>query len=79
MISYACMANTTNPFVVYDFFETIEKIANESNFSPLQVWNCDKTGFPIDAGQCNVVAPKGKQPNKRTSGAGRHVVLRVIH
>ena len=71
MISYAHMANTTNPFVVSDFFETIEKIANKNNFSPLQVWNCDETGFPTDAGQCKVVAPKGKQPNKMTSGAGR--------
>ena len=56
MISYACMANTSNPFVVYNFFETIEKIANENNFWPSQVWNCDKTRFPTDAGQCKVVA-----------------------
>ena len=34
MINYAHMANTSNPFVVYDCFETIEKIANENNFSP---------------------------------------------
>ena len=61
MISYAHMANTSNPFVVYDSFETIEKIANENNFSPSQV----------DASQCKVVAPKGKQPNKMTRGAER--------
>ena len=54
------MASTSNPFVVYNFFETIEKIANENNFSPLQVWNCDETCFPTDAGQRKVVAPKGK-------------------
>ena len=71
MISYAHMTNTSNPFVVYNFFETIEKIANENNFSPFQVLNCDETGFPTDAGQCKVVAPKGKQPNKMTSQAGR--------
>ena len=70
MISYARMVNTSNPFVVYNLFETIEKIANENNFSPSQVWNCDKTGFPTDGGQCKVVASKGKQPNKMTSGAG---------
>ena len=50
MISYARMANTSNPFVVYDFFETIEKIANENNFSLSQVWNCDETGFLTDPG-----------------------------
>ena len=32
MISQTCMANTSNPFVVYNF-ETIEEIANEHNFS----------------------------------------------
>ena len=37
-------------FVVYDFFETIEKIANENNFSLSQVWNCDETGFLTDPG-----------------------------
>ena len=70
MISYARMVSTSSPFVVYNLFETIEKIANENNFSPSQVWNCDETGFPTDGGQCKVVAPKGKQPNKMTSGAG---------
>ena len=70
MISYARMVNTSNPFVVYNLFETIEKIANENNFSPSQVWNCDETGFPTDGGQCKVVAPKGKQPNKKPRGAG---------
>ena len=70
MISYALMVSTSSPFVVYNLFETIEKIANENNFSPSQVWNCDETGFPTDGGQCKVVAPKGKQPNKMTSGAG---------
>ena len=56
----ANMISTSNPFVVYNFFETIEKIVNENNFSPLQVWNCDETDFPTDAGQRKVVAPKGK-------------------
>ena len=71
MISYVCMPDTSNPFVVYNFFETIQKIANENNLSPSQVWNCDETGFPTDAAQCKVVAPQRKQPNKITSGAGR--------
>ena len=42
-----------------------------NNFTPLKIWNCDETGFPTDAGQCKVIAPRGKQPNKLTSGAGR--------
>ena len=42
-----------------------------NNFTAPQVWNCDETGFPIDVGQCKVIAPRGKQPNELTSGAGR--------
>ena len=40
-----------------------------NNFTALQIWNCDETGFPTDAGQCQVIALRGKQPNKLTSGA----------
>ena len=42
-----------------------------NNFTASQVWNCDETGFPTDVGQYKVIAPRGKQPNKLTSGAGR--------
>ena len=71
MISAARMATTSNPFVMYDFFDTVQKIIEANNFTASQIWNCDETGFPTDAGQCKVIAPRGKQPNKRTSGAGR--------
>ena len=71
MISAARMATTSNPFVMYDFFNTVQKIIEPNNFTASQIWNCDETDFPTDAGQCKVIAPRGKQPNKRTSGAGR--------
>ena len=63
MISAAHMATTSSPFVVYDFFDTVQKIMEANNFTASQIWNCDETGFPADAGQCKVIAPRGKQPN----------------
>ena len=53
------------------FFDTVKKIMEANNFTASQIWNCDETGFPTDAGQCKVIAPRGKQPNKLKSGAGR--------
>ena len=41
MISAACMATTSNPFVVYKFFDTVQKIMEAKNFTALQIWNFD--------------------------------------
>ena len=71
MVSTACMVTTGNLFVVYDIFDTVQKIMEANNFTALQIWNYDETGFPTDAGQCKVIAPRGKRPNKLTRGADR--------
>ena len=69
--SVARMATTSNPFVVYGIFDTVQKIMEGNNFTASQIWNCEETGFPANTGQCEVIAARGKQPNKLTSGAGR--------
>ena len=74
MVSAACMVTTSNPFVLYEFFSTIQKIIEANNFTASQIWNCDEAGFPTDAGQCKVIALRGKQPNKLTSGAGKEKI-----
>ena len=56
---------------MWNFFEAIEKVANEHNFSASHVWNCDITDFPTDTGACKVIAPKRKQSSKLTSGVSR--------
>lgn len=71
MISAARKANTANPFLIYDFYDVIEKIISEKNLKPEQVWNCDESGFPTDPSKCRVVAPVGKPGWKITTGAGR--------
>ena len=42
MISIARKSATGNPFVVYDFYEKLEKIIMENNLQPHQIWNCDE-------------------------------------
>ena len=71
MISAAGKAATGNPFLIYDFYDVIEKLFEEHNFTPAQVWNCDESGFPTDPSKGNVVAPIGKSGWKTTCGAGR--------
>ena len=78
MISVVQMATTSNPFAVYDFFDTIQKTMEPNNFTTSQIWNCDETGFATDARQCKVIAPRGKQPNKFTKGVGRENVSVLV-
>ena len=30
-----------NLFIIYSFYEQLETIVNENNFSPDQIWNCN--------------------------------------
>lgn len=48
MISTARLSAMANPFVIYDFYDTIEKIITEKN----QIWNCAHSGFPMDPSRC---------------------------
>lgn len=71
MICAARKSITANPFVIYDFYDTVEKLMKEKNYTPAKVWNCDETGFPTDPSRARVIAPKGRVANKLTWGAGR--------
>ena len=69
-ISSAWKSAASNPFIVFGFYDTLEKVMSEKQFLSLQIWNLDESGFPTDPGRCKVIAPKGKVANKITSGAG---------
>ena len=71
MICAARKSATSNPFIIYDFYDTIEKIVEEKGLTPKQVWNCDESGFPTDPSKAKIIAPKGQIGNKLTWGAGR--------
>ena len=69
-ISSAWKSAASNQFIVFGFYDTLEKVMSEKQFLSLQIWNLDESGFPTDPGRCKVIAPKGKVANKITSGAG---------
>ena len=62
---------TANPFVVYDFYDTIEKVIADKSLGPHQIWNCDESGFPSDPKKCRVIGPSGVEAYRVVPGAGR--------
>ena len=64
-------AATFNPFIVYDFYDVIDKIIKKNNLTEDQLWNCCKSGLPTNPSKCEVVAPVGKLGWKVTCRAGR--------
>ena len=49
MISTAQKANTSNPFIIYDFFDQLEKVFQEyPELDENKIYNCDESGFPTD-------------------------------
>ena len=60
MISSARKSATANPFIIYGFYELIEKTITEKKLKQEQIWNCDESGFPTDPSRARLVAPKGK-------------------
>ena len=71
MISSARKSSTANPFIIYDFYDVIEKIITENNLGAANIWNCDESGFPHDPAKCLSIGPKGEVCYKVTCGAGR--------
>ena len=71
MISSARKSATSNPFVIFDFYDVIEKIIEEKNLKAENIWNCDESGFPHDPQKCRVVSVKGEVAYKVTCGSGR--------
>lgn len=71
MISSARKSATSNPFLIYDFYETLDQVVSENGLNKSQIWNCDESAFPSDPQRCKVVSKRGKVAYKVTCGAGR--------
>ena len=74
MTSAAHKAATANLFIVYDFYDVINKIIQENNLMEEQLRNCDIFGFPTDHSNVKFLAPLGRPGWKVTCGAGRENV-----
>ena len=62
---------TENPWIIYDFYESIDNIIKTQNLTAKQIWNCDESGFPTDPSKCKCIAVKGEKAYKVTLGPGR--------
>ena len=57
MISTARRANTSNPFIMYDFFDQLEKVFQEHpELDENKIYNCDESGFSTDQTRGRVVS-----------------------
>ena len=75
MICSARKLATSNPFLIYGFYDLLEQIVTENQLTAKQMWNCDESGFPTDPHRSKVVSKKGEQAFKITSGAQRENIL----
>ena len=66
MISSARKSTISNPFIVFGFYDTLEKVMSEKQFFSSQIWILDETSFPRSTERCKVIASKGEVANKIT-------------
>ena len=54
---------TYDPFVMYEFYETLAKEVEHLGISdnPEAFYNCDESGFPADPSKCKYTGPIGKK------------------
>ena len=71
MISSTQKSATENPFVIYDFFDSLETVTKENTYEEDAVWNYDESGFPFDPSKVKVISKKGETAYRVTPGAGR--------
>ena len=56
MILTARTANTSNPFIIYDFFDQLENVFQEyPELDENKIYNCNESGFPTNPkkGSCS--------------------------
>ena len=51
---------TENPFVVYEFYGTIDEIIKGKNLTVKQIWNTDESGLCVDPSKCKVITKRGE-------------------
>ena len=68
---------TSNPFIIYEFYDRLEEIIRENNLTAEDIWNMDETAFCLDPKKSQTIAPKGSKAYKITQGGGRENVIIV--
>ena len=64
---------TRNPFIVYRFFDLLEKTVKEMEIEnrPDLLWNCDETGMPHEPRQFKVISEQGVKTLQVVPGSDR--------
>ena len=72
MICISRKSNTTNRFVIYNFYDKPATIFDANpDLNPDNTWNFDESVFPTDPGKSKVIAPRNKPGFKLSYGACR--------
>ena len=77
MISKIRKDCTSNPFIVYEFYDRLEEIITYNNLNADDIWNMDETAFCLDPKKAQTIAPKGSKAYKITQGGGRENITVV--
>ena len=77
LITKVCKDCTSNPFIVYEFYDRPEQNICENNLGPDDIWNIDETAFCLDPKKSQTISPKGSKAYKITQGGGRENITIV--
>ena len=72
MISSARKSKTSNPFIIYDYYNLLEKIFQDNpDLDAGRICYCDESGFPTDQTNRKCITVKGEIAFKLSFGARR--------
>lgn len=73
MMQLARKSVTSDPFVIYGFYDLLEKVINDLGLAdkPECIYNMDETGFPTDPSKAKTIGTKGVKTVRITHGANR--------
>ena len=62
-LSRPCYNPTNNPFVVYHYFNLLEKTISNLGLEnkPEVIWNCNESGLPHEPKKLKIVSGKGQK------------------
>lgn len=65
---------TSDPFIIYSFYDKVEKCINDLNLTSSQIWNVDETFLPMDPSRIKGIAAKGQKVHRNIEGSGKENV-----
>ena len=70
MISSARKSKTSNPFIIYDYYNLLEKnFQDNPDLDAGRIYYCDESGFPTDQTNRKCITVKGERAFKLSFGA----------